>query len=108
MSLLSPSDVRRWDPAAILKVFQVAKDQTSHYNDGLTLGSVDVRSVKDGAAALNVCYTYNHFWYVNAENTEHAAAASQLTVQLVDMNNNWYLHGITDDHVVPSCGASNS
>ena len=85
-----------------------AQDQTSHYNDGLTLRTVDVQSVKEGAAALNVCYTYNHFWYVNADNTKHAAAASQITVRLVNVNNNWYLHGITNDHTVPSCGASNS
>jgi hypothetical protein len=85
-----------------------AQDQTTHYNDGLTLGTVNVQSVNDGAAALNVCYTYTHFWYVNADNTNHAPAASQITVQLANLNNNWYLHGITNDHVVPSCGASNS
>lgn len=85
-----------------------AQDKTSHYNDGLTLGTVDVQSVNDGAAALNVCYTYNHFWYVTADNTNHAPAASQITIQLLNVNNNWYLHGISNDHVVPSCGASNS
>jgi hypothetical protein len=79
-----------------------------HSNDGLTLGTVDVQSVKDSAAALNVCYAYNHSWYVNADNINHAPGASEANVQLVNVNNNWYLHGITDDHVVPSCGASNS
>ena len=85
-----------------------AQDQTSHYNDGLKLGTVDVQSVNDGAAAVNACYTYVHSWSVKADNTTHAAAASQTSVQLAHVNNNWYLHGITNDHVVPSCGASSS
>ena len=85
-----------------------AADHTSHSNDGLTLGTVNVQSVKDGAAALNVCYTYNHSWYVNADNINHAPGASEATVHLVDVANTWYLQGITGDHTVPSCGASNS
>jgi hypothetical protein len=85
-----------------------ARDQTSHYNDGLTLGTVDVQSVTGGAATLNVCYTYNHFWYVTADNTQRAPAASLITVQLSNVNNNWYVHGLADDHTVRSCGASNS
>ncbi|WP_203802551.1 hypothetical protein [Mycobacterium heckeshornense] len=80
-----------------------ARDQTSHYNDGLTLGHVDVQSVKNGVAALNVCYTYNHFWYVNADNTQHAPGASEATVQLANVNNTWYLRTIMNDHVVADC-----
>jgi hypothetical protein len=69
--------------------------------------SADTRS--EAAADLElVCYTYNHVWYVNVENTQHAPGASEATVELVDVNNTWYLRGITNDHVVPSCGASNS
>jgi hypothetical protein len=85
-----------------------ARDQTSHSNDGLTLVTVDVQSVKDGAAALNVCYTYDQTWYVNADNINHAPGASAATVHLVSVNNTWYLHGITNDHTVPSCGAAKS
>ncbi|HEY1842188.1 MAG TPA: hypothetical protein VGG53_18565 [Mycobacterium sp.] len=84
-----------------------AADQTSHSNDGLTLGTVDVQSVNGGTAALNVCYTYSHSWYVNIQNTQHAPGASEATVHLVNVNNTWYLHGITDDHTVPSCSAAN-
>ena len=85
-----------------------AKDQTHHSNDGLTLGPVDVQSSNDATATLNVCYTYNHTWYTNADNISHAPGASEATVQLVNANNTWYLHGITNDHVVPSCGALKS
>jgi hypothetical protein len=77
--------------------------QTTHYNDGLHLGGVTVQNVEGDTATLDVCYTYTHSWYVNIENTQHAPGASQATVQLVNVNNTWYLNDITDDHVVPSC-----
>lgn len=82
--------------------------QTSHFNDGLHLGNVHVATARDNLATLNVCYTYDHSWYVNVENTQHAPGASEATVQLVDVNNTWYLRSITNDHVVPTCGISNS
>lgn len=82
--------------------------QTTHSNDGLAVARADVQSVQDNAATLSVCYTYDHSWYVNIQNTQYAPGASEATVQLVNANNTWYLHGITNDHVVPSCGTVNS
>jgi hypothetical protein len=80
-----------------------AQDQTTHSNDGLTLGTVDVQSADHSTATLNVCYTYTHSWYVNADNMNHAPGASDATVQLVNVNNNWFLRGISNDHVVAGC-----
>jgi len=82
--------------------------QTTHSNDGLAVAHTDIQSVQDNAATLSVCYTYDHSWYVNIQNTQHAPGTSEATVQLVKANNTWYLHGIANDHVVPSCGAANS
>ncbi len=82
-----------------------AKDQTHHSNDGLTLGTVDVQSANDAVATLRVCYTYNDIWYVNADNINHTPGASAATVQLVNVNSTWYLHGIANDRIIPGCGA---
>jgi hypothetical protein len=82
--------------------------QTTNSNDGMTVAHANVQSVHDNTATLNVCYTYNHSWYVDIQNTQHAPGASEATVELVNVNNVWYLHGINGDHVVPNCGGSNS
>ncbi|MGB0971764.1 MAG: hypothetical protein ACPGVG_12490 [Mycobacterium sp.] len=80
--------------------------QTSHYNDGLHMKNVRVTSVNGNTATLMVCYTYTDFWYVNIQDTQHSAAASEATAQLVKVDNTWYLRAITNDHVVPDCSDS--
>jgi hypothetical protein len=80
--------------------------QTTHMNDGLTVAHAEIRAVRDNTATLDVCYTYTHSWYRNIENTQHAPGASQAIVELANVNNAWYLKDITDDHVVPSCVAT--
>jgi hypothetical protein len=85
-----------------------AQTQTTHSNDGLTVAHADVQASQGNTATLDVCYTYTHFWYVNVQDMQHAPGASQATVQLVNVNNIWYLNDITNDHVVPSCPASNA
>lgn len=83
--------------------------QTTHYPDGgLILANVEVHSVNDNVAELDICYTYTHAWYVNVADTQRAPAASEATVGLVNVDNTWYLHSITNDHVVPNCGSANS
>jgi hypothetical protein len=77
--------------------------QTTHSNDGLAVAHAAVQSVQGDIATLDVCYTYTHYWYVNVENMQHAPGASDAAVQLANVNNTWYLRGITNDHVVPSC-----
>jgi hypothetical protein len=79
--------------------------QTTHYNDGLHLGTVNVKSAQDGTAELDVCYTYTHYWYVDINNTQHAPGASEATFTLAEKNGPWMLSGISDDHVVPGCAA---
>ena len=79
---------------------------TSHGNDGLTLGHVDVQSVQGNTATLDVCYTYTHVWWFPAQPNQQQPGASAMTVQLVNVNNNWYLHSITNDHVMPGCDAA--
>lgn len=80
--------------------------QTTHYNNGLAVAHAEVQTVQGQSAILNVCYTYTHFWYVNVENTQHAPGASDATVQLVNVNDTWYLRGISNDHVVDGCPTS--
>ncbi|WP_105294549.1 hypothetical protein [Mycolicibacter virginiensis] len=82
--------------------------RTTHGNDGMTVAHVDVQSVHNDVATLNVCYTYTHSWYENIADTQRGPGASEATVGLVNVDNTWYLHSITDDHVVPGCGAVNS
>lgn len=78
---------------------------THHYNDGITAAHTDIQSASDNTATLNVCYTYTHYWYVNTADAQHAPGASEATVELVNIDNMWHLHAITNDHVVPSCSA---
>lgn len=80
-----------------------AQDHTTHSNDGLTLGTVDVQSADHSTATLSVCYTYNHSWYVDADHINRAPGASDATFQLVNVNNTWFLRGISNDHVVAGC-----
>jgi hypothetical protein len=82
--------------------------QTTHHNDGLHLGNVHVVSFGDSTAALDVCYTYTDFWYVNVSDTQQAPGASDVTVALVNVNNTWFLHAMTNDHVVAGCTVANT
>ncbi|ULP45912.1 hypothetical protein [Mycolicibacter virginiensis] len=82
--------------------------RTTHGNDGMTVAHAQVQSAHDHAAVLNVCYTYTHWWYENIADTQRAPGASEATLGLVNVDNTWYLHSISDDHVVPGCGAVNS
>lgn len=84
------------------------QDGTTHGNDGMTVAHAEVQSVHNDTASLNVCYTYTHWWYENIADTQRAPGASEATVGLVNIDNTWYLHSITNDHVVPGCGALNS
>lgn len=98
--------------SAVQKLGQQAQydpaTQTTNSNDGLTVAHADVESVQGNTATVNVCYTYTRSWYVNIASTQHAPDASEATAQLINTNGTWYLHGITNDHVVPGCGAANN
>jgi hypothetical protein len=86
---------------------QGAYDQAtrlSYFNDGLTTARTDVAAAGDATATVNVCYTYTQWSYVNFADRQSAPAAGQVTLDLVSVNNTWYLHAIAGDHVVPGCG----
>lgn len=85
-----------------------AQTQTNHSNDGMTVAHADVQLAQGNSATLSVCYTYTHSWFVYIQDTQHAPGASEATVELVNVNDTWYLHSITKDHVVSSCAAANS
>lgn len=82
------------------------QSQTTHYNDEMRVASVDVTASTDKTAELKVCYTYTHYWYILADETQSAPASSEATVQLANVGNTWYLRSITNDHVVPDCQSS--
>lgn len=42
------------------------------------------------------------------EDTQLAPGASEVIVELVNVDNAWYLRSVTNDHVVPGCRAVNS
>jgi hypothetical protein len=113
-SLLSPGAGDAYDALrdAVQKLGQQQQydpqTRTTHSNNGLTVANADVQSEHDNTATVNVCYTYDHSWYVDVADTHHAPGASEATVALVNVNNTWYLRGITDDHVVPACDTNNT
>lgn len=96
---------------AVLGLGQASRDSVmsgNPYRDpavGLRLGSVAVTALNPPMATLKVCYTYS---LVNqGRTTPPQPAASEITVEL-HKTDAWYLRSITDDHVVPGCGAVNS
>lgn len=74
----------------------------------MTVARVDVQSVHNDTATLSVCYIYTHSWYESIAEIQRAPGSSEATVGLVRVDNTWYLHGITGDHLVPGCGGVNS
>lgn len=63
---------------------------------------VQVTALNPADATLRVCYTYT----VDEKHTR--PAASEVMVGLAFVDNTWYLHSVTDDHVVPSCSDVNN
>ena len=62
---------------------------------------VRVTALNPPDATLRVCYTYT------VDEKHPHPAASEVTVGLALVDNTWYLHSVTDDHVVPGCGSAN-
>jgi hypothetical protein len=70
---------------------------------GLRLGSAVLTALNPPVATLKVCYTYSLIDHDHAMPPQ--PAASEITVKL-HKTDAWYLHSITNNHVVPSCPAS--
>jgi hypothetical protein len=77
--------------------------QTTHYNDGLHLSTVDTQNITSETATLDVCYTYTHYWYVDIADTHQAPGASEAIFGMSNQGGSWLLGSISNDHVVPSC-----
>lgn len=73
--------------------------------DGLRLGSAVLTALDPPVATLRVCYTYSLTDRYHAMPPQ--PTASEITVEL-SKTDAWYLHSITNDHVVPGCGDINS
>lgn len=75
----------------------------------LTLVGTSVAAITQSntpTATLEVCYTYTLATDSNdPPSTKRESAASEATVEL-RKTDNWYLYGITNDHVVPGCSSS--
>ena len=76
----------------------------SYFNDGMTAARTDVTAVRDTTATVNVCYAYTEWSSVNLKDRQQSPGAAQATLDLVSVNDTWYLHAISGDHVVPGCG----
>lgn len=74
--------------------------------DDLRLGTATVTAVDGDKASLLACYSYTYAEYVNIADKKNLPRFSEATMQLANTNNVWYLHSITNDHVVPGCSAS--
>jgi hypothetical protein len=79
----------------------------SYGNDGMTAARTDVTAAGEATATVNVCYTYTQWSYVNFADRTSSPAAGQVNMDLVNVNNVWFLHAITGDHAVPGCPANN-
>lgn len=66
----------------------------------LRIASTEVASATEDATSLTVCYTYTATTW---DDQSPRNSASEVTVELTNTVGTWYLHSITNDHVVPSC-----
>lgn len=76
-----------------------------HYADDRRLISTNVTAINGGTATVIACYSYTYIVDVGATDKKEEPRSSEATMELVNIDNLWYLHAITDDHVVPDCPA---
>ncbi|SIA36776.1 hypothetical protein [Mycobacteroides abscessus] len=79
--------------------------QTTSSHDDLRLVATDVTGVNGSKATLTACYSYVYSSYVNIADKKDVPRSSEATVELANVNNAWYLHSITNDHIVPGCSS---
>lgn len=80
-------------------------DEAESYPTGpLNLAATSSTALNASTATLVICYTYTSVTQRTINDPQvQAPAASEATFDLAQENNVWYLHAITNDHVVPSC-----
>lgn len=72
----------------------------------LTLADASLTGLDVPTATLTICYTYTAVTQRTINDQSQAPAASEATIGLIKDNGTWYLHSITNDHVVQGCSAS--
>ncbi|MGB0970765.1 MAG: hypothetical protein ACPGVG_07365 [Mycobacterium sp.] len=107
--IVDPSlDAPAWGAVrdAIQKLGTIREDPPGMVEVGpdgrLSLASADLTGGDAANATLQICYTYtasDRF----GKNRVHAASEATVELRKTDT---WYLHAITNDHVVPDCSGS--
>jgi hypothetical protein len=76
-------------------------------SDALRAIDTHVSALDPPNATVQVCYTFTAVSYPSdAAHPQYSPAASEADFH-VHKTDNWYLNAITNDHVVPGCGATN-
>ncbi|SLD20816.1 Uncharacterised protein [Mycobacteroides abscessus subsp. massiliense] len=84
-----------------------AKNEFAHHRSDPKIANVDITAIGSGTATLKLCYKYIHVWYRYADDPHNEAPeSSEANIELAQVNNVWYLHSVTNDHVVPDCQSS--
>lgn len=83
-------------------------DEVESYPTGpLNLAVTSATALNAPTATLVICYTYTSVTQRTINDPQiQASAASEATFELAQDKNVWYLHAITNDHVVPDCQSS--
>lgn len=83
-------------------------DEVESYPTGpLNLAATSATALNASTATLVICYTYTSVTQRTVNDPQvQAPAASEATFELAQVNNVWYLHSVTNDHVVPDCQSS--
>ncbi|MDM2642393.1 hypothetical protein PP633_06470 [Mycobacteroides abscessus] len=83
-------------------------DEVESYATGpLNLAAASLIALSTPTATLAVCYTYTSVTQRAISDPQvQAPAASEATFELARVSNVWYLHSITNNHVVPDCQSS--
>lgn len=84
-----------------------ANNEWAHYREDPKISNVSITAITATNATLKLCYSYTHVWYrYQSDPHQTAPESSEADIQLANVGNTWYLHSISNDHVVPDCQSS--
>ncbi|WP_079632256.1 hypothetical protein [Mycobacteroides abscessus] len=84
-----------------------ANNEWAHYREDPKISNVSITANTATNATLKLCYSYTHVWYrYQSDPHQTAPESSEADIQLANVGNTWYLHSISNDHVVPDCQSS--
>lgn len=102
-----PPEALNGDIGAAL--INMLRGSDNDYRSGPKIVNVSIDAMASGVAKMNVCYAYGHTRYQSANDlnlNNLTPESSEVNIALAQVNNVWYLHSITNDHVVPDCQSS--